>query len=66
MGNILRGLAGATLLSSLLTACVPAAPAPTRGFEVSQDAAAPGDETGSPTAAPAKAARLFSQAEVET
>lgn len=71
---MLRGFWGAALMMSLLTACAPAAPGgaipgsprPPAGSEVSRGPAVPGDETGSPAVAPAKASRLFSQAEVET
>lgn len=63
LGNMLRGLWGAALLICLLTACVPAAPGgatlvspgPAAGIEASRDAPPP-----------AKGARPFSQAEVET
>jgi hypothetical protein len=74
IGTTLRGLLGAALLISLPTACAPVesggaspmSPGSSAGIQVRRDAPAPRDGTGRPTAAPAKAARLFSQTEVES
>ncbi|MGO4807677.1 hypothetical protein AB4089_21440 [Arthrobacter sp. 2MCAF15] len=77
LGNKRRRPWAAVLALGLLTACapfspaggpfarsMPASPGPAAGIEASRDAAAP--DGGSPPSAPAKAARLFSQAEVES
>lgn len=63
LGKILRGLAGAALVMNLLTACAPAAPG--RATSGSQGSAA-GSEVSKDATVPAKAARIFSQGEVET
>lgn len=66
LGKILRGLAGAALVMNLLTACALAAPNGATSGSHGSAAAAAGSEVSKDTTVPAKAARLFSQGEVET
>lgn len=61
--KILHGLAGTALVMNLLTACAPGAPG---GAASGPHGSATGSEASRDATVPAKAARLFSQAEVET